>query len=254
MMTMRSSGVPTFSSGPLALGIMLLGVLMSLANAAHCAEPAAKPAAQRVLFLGNSITRHGPKVDIGWTGNFGMAASAAEKDYVHVLTSSLAVSMGALPDVMVENIADFERNAEAIDLKARLEKCLAFKPQIVVIAIGENVPQLRTEADKAAFGRRFQKLLETFKVKDGPALFVRGCFWPDAAKDQVMQKVSLEAEATFVDISDLGKDPANRARAERQIAHDGVAAHPGDKGMKAIADALLKAISERMPPSQKKAK
>lgn len=254
MMTMRSSGVPTFSSGPLALGIMLVGVLMFLAHTAHGAEPAVKPAAQRVLFLGNSITRHGPKADIGWTGNFGMAASAIEKDYVHVLASALATNLGAAPDVMIENIADFERKPEAIDLKVRLEKCLAFKPQIVVIAIGENVPAMRTEAEKTAFGQQFHKLLATFGGKNGSALFARSCFWPDAVKDQLMKQVSLEAGATFVDISALGKDPANRARAERQITHDGVAAHPGDKGMKAIADALLKAITERMPSPKQQAK
>jgi lysophospholipase L1-like esterase len=253
-MTMRSGGVPKFASTLLAMAIALAGVLLSLADVAHSAEPASKPAPQRILFLGNSITRHGPKADIGWTVNFGMAASAIEKDYVHVLASALAVSMGAAPDVMIENIADFERQAGAIDLKARLEKDLAFKPHIVVIAIGENVPQLRTEADKAAFGQQFQQLLETFKAKDGPALFVRSCFWPDAAKDQIMKQVSLEAGATFVDISALGKDPANRARAERQIAHDGVAAHPGDKGMKAIADAMFKAITERMSSPKKEAK
>jgi alpha-galactosidase len=34
----------------------------------------------KVLFLGNSITKHGPKADIDWKGNWGMAASAEAND------------------------------------------------------------------------------------------------------------------------------------------------------------------------------
>ena len=33
----------------------------------------------RILFVGNSITLHGPKADIGWDGNWGMAASCQKR-------------------------------------------------------------------------------------------------------------------------------------------------------------------------------
>ena len=38
-----------------------------------------------VLCVGNSILAHGPSESIGWSGNWGMAASSADKDYYHLL-------------------------------------------------------------------------------------------------------------------------------------------------------------------------
>src|SRR6478736_813612 len=43
----------------------------------------------RILFLGNSITLHGPSPSIGWTGNWGMAASTESRDYAHVLAARI---------------------------------------------------------------------------------------------------------------------------------------------------------------------
>ncbi len=45
--------------------------------------------------------------------------------------------------------------------------------------------------------------------------------------------------------SSLGRTPSNAARSERTFPHGGVAGHPGDKGMKALADALLRAMTRQ---------
>src|SRR5260221_14405227 len=95
--------------------------------------------AGRVLFLGNSITRHGPAPKIGWTSDWGMAASALEKDYVHVTASMLGKILGKPPEIRFGNIADFERNLATFDLEGKLKEDLAFKPTLVIVAIGENV-------------------------------------------------------------------------------------------------------------------
>ena len=47
----------------------------------------------RVLFVGNSITRHGVKADIGWFNDWGMAATSKENDYVHI-TKKLVLEKG----------------------------------------------------------------------------------------------------------------------------------------------------------------
>ena len=85
--------------------------------------------------------------------------------------------------------------------------------------------------------------MKAIKNSGQPTIFVRSCFWPDPTKDAVMKQAADAVGSVFVDIGSLGQDPSNAARSERSFTHGGVAGHPGDKGMKAIADALLKAIT-----------
>lgn len=206
---------------------------------------AQEPKLDRVLFLGNSITRHGPAPAIGWNDDWGMAASALEKDYVHLVLAGIEKRSGKKPEAKIANIADFERNLAAYDVDVRLKAEFDFKPTLVILAIGENVPALSTADAKAQFKASLGRLLGAAK-KSGvePALVVRSCFWGDAAKDAILEEACAAAGGTFVNMSALGKDESNYARAERKFEHAGVAAHPGDKGMAAIAAAILKVLAK----------
>ncbi len=243
-----------------ALGTVL-GMMMFLESEAGEQPDTAKPVApaakelrvgtlrvNRVLFLGNSITLHGPAPQIGWTGNWGMAASALEKDYVHVLTSQIAKAAGGNPEVKVKNIADFERNLDAYNLAESLKDELEFKADLIIVAIGENSAALTTDEAKLRFSTSFAKLLTELKRYGNPILIVRSSFWADTAKDERMQQACQNAGGTFVEISKLGRDEANFARSERKFEHAGVAGHPGDKGMQALADELWKAVQKRATP------
>ncbi len=83
-------------------------------------RPEIKP--DRVLFLGNSITRHGVLEKIGWNLDCGMAASALEKDYVHLVANGLAQLSGKKPEILTANVADFERgdHLDGFELIAQL--------------------------------------------------------------------------------------------------------------------------------------
>ena len=230
------------------LNVRSLWVLLSFV--AVCGAGADSPkagglVAGKVLFLGNSITLHGPKPDIGWTGNWGMAASVEEKDFVHLLTADIGKAAGVVPKTMVRNIAGFERGFESFDAAKSLKEELEFDADIVVLAIGENVAALETDDARAGFAKAFAGLLSALNPKSHAAIIVRSSFWPDAVKDGIMRKASADAGVVFVDISALGADASNAASAERKIEHPGVAGHPGDKGMRAIADAIFAEMKKR---------
>lgn len=212
------------------------GAALLLASSARAAE------SLNLLILGNSITLHAPAPHIGWAGNWGMAASSEANDFAHLLAADLGKSSGTKPTLITRNIADFERAHDTFDIAKTLKTELSFRADIVVVAIGENVAEPTTDDAKAKYAAAFAQLLKHLSDSGKPSIFVRGSFWSSPAKDEIMKKAAIDAGATFVDIAGLGRDPSNAASAERKIEHPGVAGHPGDKGMKAIADALFAAI------------
>jgi lysophospholipase L1-like esterase len=217
----------------------LVLALLFICAAVHAS---AQSGYRKVLFLGNSITKHGPKADIDWTGNWGMAASAEAKDYVHLVTKALADKSGSTPEVMVNNIADFERGFADYDIAGKLQKTIDFEADFIILAIGENVPGLKTPEDQAKFKSAVTKLLTTLKAGRNPTIVVRSCFWANAAKDEALRQACAAVGGLYVDISSLSKDEKNYARSERSYKHAGVANHPGDQGMAAIAEAIVKAL------------
>lgn len=82
-------------------------------------------------------------------------------------------------------------------------------------------------------------------AKRQPLVVVRSCFWADAAKHHVLSQACEEAGGNSVNAGPLGRDPANAARSEQCFAHAGVSGHPGDQGMKALADAIVQAVRQR---------
>jgi lysophospholipase L1-like esterase len=228
--------------------LLRLALLIALLGFSLKAEDAPKlktgVSAERVLFLGNSITKHGPAPKIGWNSDWGMAASTEDKDYVHVTAALLGKVTGKAPDIRFKNIADFERNLASYDLEGKLKEELAFKPTLVIVAIGENVPGLGSEDLKTQYKTSYAKLLALFKGNGNPTLVVRSCFWADAAKDSIMKDACMAAGGLYADLNGLSKDESNYGRADKKWEHAGVGAHPGDKGMQAIANAILKALTQ----------
>ncbi|WP_297816666.1 SGNH/GDSL hydrolase family protein [Segetibacter sp.] len=193
---------------------------------------------KRVLILGNSITRHAPAPNIGWYGDWGMAASSKDKDFVHILQAKFRqVSPSVTVDF--ENIASFERTFWEYDL-SKFDSLLALHPDLIILRIGENVKAEWIE--KHNFKLCYEGLIDYFRKKDNKIkVLCVSSFWKTDKIDQITESASNSRNCSYLKISQLSDDPANMALGK--FEHEGVAKHPSDKGMAAIADLIWQKIS-----------
>lgn len=206
-------------------------------------------AADRVLFLGNSITYHWPNADLGWFGSWGMAASSADKDYAHRVVAAIAdLNGGTSPEMQAVNVysyGQYEKNYVNYDVASQMASLLSWKPNIVVVELGENMDVAASQ--QADFVSSFTNVLTTFK-SDGATVFVRNLWYPNAAKDALMKLATRDAGCVWVDLGDLAATPSNVAASMGIYTNGAVASHPSDKGMQAIADGLVGAMKSYAVP------
>lgn len=198
---------------------------------------------RRLLFLGNSITLHSPKPDIGWTNRCGMAASSRDKDYVHLVASAFAAEDNLAPHLFIRNIADFETGGYKSNYTAGLTNEVAFAPEIVVIAVGENVSGFADAADQEAYCSALAAMGQLFFNAGAQRVILRSPFWQSDTKAALTQAAAERIGATYVDGGAIGADRDNWAIG--LFEHSGVAAHPGDEGMRKLADQIVSALGIR---------
>ena len=190
----------------------------------------------RVLIYGNSIALHAPKADIGWTNCWGMAASAPEYDFAHLVVAGLEKGLGKKADFRIRNLAALERHFTTnIATVAEIAADADWKPDYVVVAIGENVPNIGT-SNAAAYRKFLADMARPF-VEGGARVVLRSPFWVNASKAECTANAAADVGAVYVDAGPLGFKDENKAIG--LFAHTGVANHPGDLGMKCLADLIL---------------
>ncbi|MBE6658265.1 MAG: SGNH/GDSL hydrolase family protein [Ruminococcaceae bacterium] len=190
----------------------------------------------KLLILGNSITHHTPAPQIGWFGDWGMAASCADNDYVHRLCARLTEN-GIDVTLRERNVATFERGtAGALD--DYFAEDFAFSPDAVVLRICENTPAEHLPA----FAKDYASVIARFRQNPDCRVYAVGPFWKNDTAEALLKSAALENGAVFVSLSPLhGQE---QYMAHGQYEHAGVAAHPSDAGMQAIADMVFSAMKE----------
>ncbi|MBN2311343.1 MAG: beta-galactosidase [Candidatus Hydrogenedentes bacterium] len=203
---------------------------------ARLARPA-KRVIRKMLVVGNSLTNHGPSDAIGWNGQWGMAATARENDFAHVLHRKVCEAQPE-PDVqlIVEGLL-------ARDMPSRTEQfegLSAYQADLIIIQIGDNLSE--DDAGKDSLGKPYEELLSLLEGDHAPLIVGVGTWGEGPVRDRLIRRACMRRGALFVRIVHLSRDSVNRAESEGHFEHAGVNWHPGDRGMQAIADTLWAAI------------
>lgn len=221
--------------------LLLLFCFLAAPALESFAEPARPGKIGTVLFVGNSITQHAPASELGWPGRWGMAASKAENDYVHLLVARMAEAQGAAPRVLVHaigggSIAGKLEDTEALSTVAR-------QADLIVVQMGENDHQQTADA----FGRPYEAMLRLLREASPKARIVCTGVWAppggNGTKDRFIRQLCADLGFAFADLAAANRAPGNRAGSTGLWTHAGVNWHPSDAGMRAYSDAIWSALA-----------
>lgn len=198
------------------------------------------------LALGNSITKHG-KCDYWWN-ECGMAASTAERDYFHLVKARLEAEHKSVSATACNFSAWEITAADRAQTLLTLESYLSAAPDLITVQLSENV------TDMTDFSGDFAYMLDWLAERCPEAeIIVIDEFW-DERKSEIKRGICSEKGVAFADLSEI------RGRKEYQssigavvygddgephtVKHMGVSGHPGDAGMKYIADRVNELIGK----------
>lgn len=193
----------------------------------------------RIMFVGNSITWHKPAPDIGWHGDWGMAASTREKDWVHLCMSYI---QGKYPEASfcIVQAAEWERGYMECDISSVFFEACQFKPDIIVTRLSENISVEYME--RYSLVSAMQKFHEYLSGNNEQVkLIVTSNVFGNKLKDVPLKEYSELMGAEYVYLNDYKEDSTNFAN---EFEHEGVRMHPGDKGMELIAGRVITALNK----------
>lgn len=191
-----------------------------------------------VAFIGNSLTRHGPKPPVGWFGDYGMAASSIDTDYAHKTAQKLGIPYSA---IYVRNLYPFETNSVAAKRLTESLKETFLRSDKIVIQLSENV-KWYNPLNVYNFNYDYSTLIES--IPPGKPFFCISSYWQSNIRDYVIKQACESNGGHYVYVGDIYDSTKNTERNEAAFADKGINKHPHDYGMNAIADRLVEAMAD----------
>lgn len=194
---------------------------------------------ETVLFVGNSITHHAPSASLGWTGNWGMAATSEANDYVHRLVARIAAQQGTTPAILV-HASGGGTLAGKLAQSATLSTMHA---DLIIVQMGENDSQVTV----AGFQQPYDELVSLLRAANPDAHIICTGAWKSSSKTAYIMAVCAKYGLPYANISQVWPDPANSAASTGLWTNAGVGWHPSDSGMEGYANAIWNAFDFTLP-------
>ncbi len=206
----------------------------------------------RILYIGDSITRHGfskkTVSELGWDHVAGMAATKEENDYAHLLAAKIQKLMPEKKvDLQFHNKGGSGSAAQRLSAIAEFANIAA---DLVVVQLGEHEKEA---VGVEALESNYRKLLESIKGwPSKPLVICTGVWNPYKAGEKksydgwtrkiedIMQGTCKGMSIPFASVEKYALDPSCSGSGTSV----GVKWHPNDKGMQGYADAIFAAFEE----------
>ena len=192
----------------------------------------------KILILGNSISLTGVPDEEPDKTPRGLVSSDVNHDYAHILMNRISKDKDVNIKYSIVNSADFERTFEKRPFNfATLSKADVKNPDYLIVQLGENVFNYAAKTYEKLLEERYSEIFQRFPYA---TKIVCIPFYPDADKQRIITKIAIDNQAFLIDLSHLGNgtDKKNFAKSEKKYKQEGVDVHPGNYGMKNIADTI----------------
>lgn len=197
-----------------------------------------------VLVLGNSITWHPYKAEIGWRSEHGMAASRPEKDFCHVL-ERLLQTHETETTVTGINMAEWE-TTYSHEYARMIGKAVEGK-DVIIIRMSENVHH------QWRFGWELRKLVKHCQ-RTVPHVILCGCVWRNTRLEKAIAHVAQSRGLLYIPLDNImaehpetypqvGDQLYDREGNAYKIETPFICTHPNDKGMEMIAETIFNALT-----------
>ncbi len=206
----------------------------------------------RIQFWGCSTARHGASSALAWTGNWGMAASSEDKDYVHRLVARLEEEFYPSKvtfDVVATSAYDQEVSADTdsekdysnvnsfVDIMRAVEQN---KPNIIVTGQTENI---RDTVKEDCLLNAYTQVYDTmYELVPDAIILAQHCAidhrdYIETLHANLVDRYKNMGKVFINYDADLPGHPEFYASEWLLLnpPQPGVAAHPGDKGMDELA-------------------